>query len=171
MNRQYKDLAGKRFGRLIALHPTEKRKNRHIIWLCRCDCGNLITIISDSLIRERTKSCGCFNRERAVETNLIHGDSEHGNVALLYAIWVAMKQRCLNPNNKAYKYYGKRGIVICKEWLKNYLAFKWWAMSHGYKEGLTIDRIDSTGNYESSNCQWITASENIKKAHREKNHG
>jgi len=79
-----------------------------------------------------------------------------------------MKARCLQLNFNRYKYYGGRGIKVCDKWLNNYLAFKAWALSHGYKNNLTIDRIKNDGNYTPINCQWITRSENTRKANTEK---
>jgi hypothetical protein len=83
----------------------------------------------------------------------------------LYAVWDAMKQRCNNPNNKSYFRYGGRGIAICQDWY-DFQNFHDWAMSHGYQEGLSIDRIDNDGNYCPENCQWLTISENASKADR-----
>lgn len=83
----------------------------------------------------------------------------------LYMVWNDMKQRCYNSNNSAYKYYGGRGIKIAKEWEKDFEWFYMWAMENGYKEGLTIDRIDNDGDYSPQNCRWITMKEqNINKS-------
>ena len=81
----------------------------------------------------------------------------------LYRKYRHMKDRCYNPNDSHYKTYGGRGIKICDEWLNNYMAFENWALNNGYQEGLTIDRINNDGNYEPSNCRFITFSENSKK--------
>ncbi len=84
----------------------------------------------------------------------------------LFYIWQNMKQRCSNKKNKTYQYYGKKGITVCKEWLNNFKVFKKWALENGYSEGLSIDRIDNDGNYEPSNCQWLTLAENTSKARK-----
>ena len=71
-------------------------------------------------------------------------------------IWHGMKQRCYNPNRPNYRYYGGRGITICDEWLNSFQAFSAWSMDNGYQDELSIDRIDYNGNYEPSNCRWVS---------------
>lgn len=74
----------------------------------------------------------------------------------LYRTWAGVKQRCLNPKDTAYEYYGGRGIKVCQEWIDSFETFKSWAELNGYSDSLTIDRKDVDGNYEPSNCRWIT---------------
>lgn len=84
----------------------------------------------------------------------------------LYRRWLGIKQRCLNPNNCNYAYYGGRGIKICDEWL-DFETFEKWALTNGFRKELTIDRIDVNGNYEPSNCRWVTQRiQNINMRHK-----
>ena len=85
----------------------------------------------------------------------------------LYWIWQDMKKRCYNPNCKCFKWYGGKGVKVCEEWIDSYPNFKAWALSNGYAEGLTIDRVENDKDYSPTNCQWITQSENTKKRQRE----
>ena len=79
----------------------------------------------------------------------------------LYAVWYNMKTRCFNKKVKQYKDYGGRGITICNEWLE-FIPFRDWSLFNGYQEGLEIDREDNDGNYEPSNCRWVTNKENLR---------
>ena len=90
------------------------------------------------------------------------GSSTHNDTKTrLFKIWSGMKERCYRTNHKHYKNYGGRGIEICTEWKDDYLTFKQWALCNGYKEKLTLDRINVNGNYEPQNCRWITVKEQM----------
>lgn len=146
-----KDLLGARFGRLVVIEKTNRRTSgRHVIWRCKCDCGNECFVQSNSLTTNKTKSCGCL---------IIGRVTHHQSGTKLYDVWCAAKARCNNPKNKNYKHYGGRGIKVCDEWENSFQAFYEWAMANGYKEGLSIDRIDNDGNYEPANCRWVTQEE------------
>lgn len=89
------------------------------------------------------------------ERNITHGQTH----TPLYHVWGMIIQRCCNPNNKRFKDYGGRGITCCSEWRNNFLSFQTWAVSNGYKEGLTIERINNDKGYQPDNCKWITRAE------------
>ena len=167
------NLEGQRFGRLVVIKDAKKRAhNGDVIWLCHCDCGNLKESSGDHLRRGLIQSCGCFHDElfeiTRIKYRYKHGEKSRNGPTKFYRVWLGIKSRCHNPNDKDYKYYGKKGIKICNKWKDDYLAFKKWALTNGYKLGLTIDRINSRGNYEPSNCQWITQGENTRKARIER---
>lgn len=150
------DLTGKRFGRLVALKRIKSEPDK-TKWLCRCDCGKEIIVFTKNLTRNHTKSCGCYNVERAIETNTTHDMCG----TRLYKIWQDMKRRCSSPSEKSFKDYGGRGITVCQEW-EEFEPFMKWALTVGYKDDLTIDRINVNGNYEPDNCKWSTLKEQAR---------
>lgn len=146
------DLTGKTFSRLLVIEDTyERNKNGHVIWLCKCDCGNITKVESHCLKNGNTQSCGCLHKETITK----HGHTSYNNKnSKIYFVWGSMKSRCLDKNHPRYKDYGGRGITICEKWLQ----FTGFLEDMGIKpRGLSIDRIDNEGNYELSNCKWSTS--------------
>jgi hypothetical protein len=148
------DMTDWKFTKLKVIARIENNKNGNAIWQCKCDCGNVINVTGVDLRSEHTKSCGCYNIEAIIQRNMKHGETR----TRLYNIWRKMLRRCKNSNEKRYKDYGGRGIFVCNEW-KDYLVFRDWALSNGYKEDLTIDRRNNDGNYDPDNCRWATYKE------------
>lgn len=159
MEHKGRDITGQRFGRLVAIEPIGRDKQGYIIWRCKCDCGNEKSVTTKYL-GKGTSSCGCFSKEVHDKARTKHGK----RFTRLYAIHKGIKDRCLNPNHPTYKNYGNRGIKICDEWLNDFEAFEKWALANGYDENApkgqcTLDRIDVNGNYEPSNCRFVSMKE------------
>jgi len=154
---RYIDLTGQQFGRLKVLSIHEKAKHgKSIKWLCSCVCGKTTVALSYKLRNGRKRSCGCLHHDVLVQRNYKHGLAHKHK---LYSVWNGMKERCANPNNNRYHCYGGRGIAVCENWINSFENFYNWAIENGYKEGLSIDRINNNGNYELSNCRWTTVKE------------
>lgn len=153
---------GDRYGRLtITDKPTiGKWSKLHV--RCICDCGNSTHVSFGSLTSGNTISCGCFRRETTRKRSVIHGESN----THLFWIWCGIKNRCYNSNEPSFKNYGSRGISVCNEWRDNFTAFRDWAITNGYDDSLEIDRINNDGNYEPSNCHWVTHKENSRNTRR-----
>lgn len=147
------DMTGQKYGRLTVLQASHKDKRGEWHWLCQCECGKQKTVSGYKLRSGNTKSCGCMQRE-CLDGRLrrTHGMS----TSHLYTIWENMKHRCNDPKNIVYRNYGGRGIRVCDEWMNSFDSFAKWAESTGYLDGLSIERVDVNGNYEPSNCKWIT---------------
>lgn len=145
------DLRGEQFGRLTVLRYAGKSS-----WYCSCSCGNEKTAKTYDLKHGLVQSCGCLRREGAAKRATKH----NGVYDPLYPVLNAMHQRCENPKDKSFKWYGALGVTVCDEWaLTNFPAFRDWALASGYQPGLTIDREDPAGDYCPSNCRWITIQE------------
>ena len=153
------DLTGQRFGRLLVIREAG-RKNGHVAWLCRCECGNEIVVSGDNLRRERTQSCGCLRRELRRELNTTHGCYQK----TWYTVYCSMMQRCGHSkggSEQMLRDYRDRGITVCDLWQKSPLDFGDWLLSHGWHKGLQIDRIDNNQGYTPENCRVVTPKDNI----------
>lgn len=145
---------GTRFGMLTIIKEVEPYYyNGHPYrqFLCQCDCGKTSITTLGRLRIGMTKSCGCQSGSRPNHKELTN--------TRIYNIWRSMKQRCYDSNAISFPNYGGRGISVCDEWRNDFMAFYNWAMTNGYKDNLSIDRIDFNGNYEPSNCRLATMGE------------
>lgn len=149
------DLTGKQFGRLTVIARAANR-GETVCWSCECECGNTRVVRGCSLRSGRTQSCGCLQKEQVTKLLVTHGQAKKGKRTRLYKIYHGMKKRCLKESDPSYKRYGGRGITVCDEWKEDFKAFYDWAMSHGYSDDLTLDRIDSSKGYSPANCRWVS---------------
>lgn len=153
MAKKLTDLTGQTFNKLTVVSFWGK-KNKANYWNCICDCGNTSIIKGSHLKSNSIKSCGCLIGQACIKRLTTHGFSNTPE----YYVWTTMKARCLNPNNKSYKNYGKRGIIVCEEWLNSFETF---ILDMGLRPSkeYSLERINNNDNYCKQNCRWATRTE------------
>lgn len=161
------NLSGRRFGRLLAVHPVEIRKNRHVVYKCRCDCGAERFVTSSNLSSGHTQSCGCLAVERISEANGTHYQSG----SKLYRRYNQMLQRCYLDSAPNYKWYGGRGIGVCKRWRdgddEGKTGFECFVEDMGEPPpGAWIERENNDKNYEPDNCSWASPAKQARNTRR-----
>lgn len=157
------DITGQKFGRLTAIECLERVAGRGRKWLFRCECGGVIMRFPFQVTSGNTSSCGCIRKEmlimrnkESLSTHRMTGTTEH-------TIWAKMIQRCRNPNDKNFPSYGGRGIKVCDRWNDPVTGFQEFFNDMGMRpKGAQIDRTNNNGNYEPSNCRWVTPKQNSR---------
>ena len=140
---------GKKFGRLTVIDILGHNEKGKIMWLMRCDCGNVRSVCVNNIINGHSTSCGCYVRELFLNSITKHGKYH----TRMYMVWRNIIERC-TPGTVQAKHYADRGIRLCDEW-KDFFAFEKWAMENGYSDKLSIERINVDGDYCPDNCIWI----------------
>lgn len=144
------EIVGKKFGKWTVIEYLGREKGKDMMFKCKCECGKEQSIKHSNLIRGLSTQCKSCSV------------TKHGyRYTRLYGVWKHMIKRCYNKNDKDYKWYGALGVTVCDDWKNDFTTFHDWAYSTGYDENAkkgecTLDRINTYGNYEPSNCKWST---------------
>lgn len=154
------DIVGQRFGKLMVLENLHSNKDGLLLVKCKCDCGNEKIVSASRIKRGDFKSCGCNQFPTTTKSYRNHP---------LYDVWKGMIARCENKNHVAYKNYGGRGVIVCKEWRKDFLSFYTWAIDNGWEQGLQIDKDIKASKmnvppllYSPEMCSIVTRSQNAR---------
>lgn len=158
---KFKDLTGKPYGMLTVIARAEDKVypsgQKHLMWLCKCECGNTVIVPGQCLTKGSSRSCGCSTGNFIKQQKIRH----EGSKTKLYRIWQAMKRRCYNSKSQDYKDYGGRGITVDQRWKEDFQAFydDVSKLPHFGEEGYTLNRIDNNANYAYENIEWATDKE------------
>lgn len=146
------DFIGRKLGQLTILSKCEPSHTGHTCFMTKCDCGNYKKVVAYRLLNGTTQSCGC--KKKLLDENRFktHALSKHP----LYSVWLNMNRRCDYEKGNRFYRYGGRGITVCDQWKKNFVAFYEWSVNNGWAVGLELDRRENSGIYEPSNCRYVT---------------